>query len=312
MYKYLLVLLLALISKSIYASQAFIVNCNYCNDTAKLGTISQLIHSGFSSGEYRFVVVDMGFAKFTEFDVTIPQEDNSAPPQNNPVFGVPIEGTIIQKISRSNKSSLESLLDDAKNKYDEAYRQFGDEFITLPDDSPYRSAYDALTYPSDFNDYITSYANNELNVVVSLLKQGQAAVEQLAASLQVGVSALVSASVSLQRNVTGKIKFPDGSYIIITIKLRQDISEGIELKLEVSTEAYSSDGKLLPKNNRELSNYSALGGSFNAPAFSDYLNSKNIQVFLGTGSGGGSCETEWSCDASGKVCTLMVITATCD
>ena len=290
-------------SGNVLAAQQIVINCNYCSDTTKLSTITQYTEAGLNQGQYKFTVVDMGFLNFSEFNVSVPQ-------QSNPVFGQPSQNVEIDKIQRPNQKSLENLLDEAKGFYEQAQSQLSGDFIVLPP-TPYRSAYDALQYRGDFNSYITNYTNNELNAVVSLMKQGQAAIEQLSASLQVGVSALVSASVSLQRDLTGRVQFSDGTYIKIKIKVTQDVVNGLELQLDMTSQAYSADGKLLPKNELELSNFNASGTTFHSGAFSSYLSSQGIAVngLSGGGfglGGGGSCETDWSCNASGTECVLNV------
>ncbi|WP_042145533.1 MULTISPECIES: hypothetical protein [unclassified Pseudoalteromonas] len=302
MKKYLFTILFILWTGKAFSAQDIVINCNFCSDTAKFSTANQYLQARLRGGEYRFIVLDMGFLSYSEFDVHIPE-------QSNPEFGAPTEGATISEVSRLNQSDLERYLQEAKAYYDEAFSQFGDDFIVLPAGSPYRSAYDALSYRSDFNSYVTNYTNNELNTVISTMKQGEVAMEKIAASLQVGLSALVSASISLQRTVTGTVQFRDGTSIKIKIDLSQDLSKGLELALTMTSDAYDAQGNLLPKNKLELKNFTANGTSFSSEAFGDYLKSKDISVFgLSGGLGGERCTTEWQCDSTGMNCTLVIKT----
>ena len=288
----------------------YAIACNSCDDAAKKQKLQQHLDSGFPQGQYTFLVIDIVGGNAREFKADVPYQDFGE-------FGAWSAPAIVSQQYRADQSALDKSVADVRDaieNIEEAYEIVTAQKIIVPESSSYTSAYSAMKRQEHFNAYMNNYLNGE-NTIISSIRDGKIKLEILSESMQVGISHIVSLSLTINQKTTTIVEFADGTTLKIILSLEKKIGDGMQVAVQVTIQGKDKDGNHLPTDADGLPYYSNGAGGINTTALASYFQSLGVKIVYGTGThlggSGGSCETRWKCSADGKTCTLEVISTSC-
>lgn len=288
----------------------YAIACNSCDDATKKQKLQQHLDIGFPQGQYTFFVIDIVSGNAREYKADVPYQDFGE-------FGSWSAPSIVSQQYRTDQSALDQSVADVRDaieNIEEAYEIVTAQKIIVPESSSYTSAYSAMKRQEHFNAYLNNYLNGE-NTIISSIRDGKIKLEILSESMQVGISNIVSLSLTINQKTTTIVEFADGTTLKILLSLEKKIGDGMQVAVQVTIQGKDKDGNHLPTDADGLPYYSNGGGGINTTALTGYFQSLGVTITYGTGThlggGGGSCETKWKCSADGKTCTLEVISTSC-
>lgn len=287
MYK-LLILTLSLLALPTYANN--LMGCDGCSQSIMTEKVKSRANF-LPPGVHTINVIDTQNANFEQFKVTVYSNSGSKTPGRQPRIDIkavksPLERQIENSLMESKRS-----INDLKNHLSNR--------IVLNHDSPYKTSAEALNAGSSFSNYIDDYVNNQQSPIISTIQELRAAFDQMAADLNVGVSAIISVSTSLKTTAATTVVFPDGSSIEVNISFRNHLSEGLEVEVKTTERAKTSDGKLIPTDKYQARNFNTQQN--NVAALIEWFNHLGIETH---DDGGGSCESsDFKCDS--KSCVVV-------
>ena len=286
MYK-LIILTLTLLALPTYANN--LMGCDGCSQSIMTEKVKSRANF-LPPGVHTINVIDTQNANFEQFKVTVFRHSGSKVPGSLPRINVKVEKSPLE-------SQIKSSLIEAKRYMTDLNNHLSNK-IVLNQDSPYATSAEALNAGSSFSNFIDDYVNNQQSPILATIQELRAAFNQMAADLNVGVSAVISVSTSLKMTAATTVIFPDGSSIEVNISFRNHLSEGLEVEVKTTERAKTSDGKLIPTDKYQARNFNT--SQSNVTALIDWFN----QLGLDTHDGGGSCESEgFKCDS--KSCVVV-------
>lgn len=283
----LIILTPSLLALPTYANN--LMGCDGCTQSIMTQKVKKRA-SFLPPGVHTINVIDTQNSNFEQFKVTVYSNSGSKTPGRQPRID-------IKAVKSPLKRQIEKSLIEAKRGIIDLKNHLSNR-IVLNTDSPYKTSAEALNAGSSFSNFIDGYVNNQQSPILATIQEIRAVFAQMAADLNVGVSAIISVSTSLKTTDATTVVFPDGSSIEVNISFRNHLSEGLEVEVKTTERAKTSDGKLIPTDKYQARNFNT--SQSNVTALIDWFN----QLGLDTHDGGGSCESEgFKCDS--KSCVVV-------
>ena len=244
-----------------------------------------------------------------EYDVNVPYQDHSQ-------FGRWSQPASISVIYRADQALRNQRVKDVRDAVKDIEQTIDETLgikIPISAESGYASAYDALRNKDAFDRHVTDILS-KVTTLSETVREGTLKVVLMAESLQVGMSAVVSFSMTVNRAIHTWVTFDDGSQLQITLKLGHELGEGLQINVTTTVWGKDKDGNDIPLHDRELTSTEFGTAGINPTSLTKFFALLGVKIVYSHGSfngGGGSCETKWKCSSDGKTCTLEVRTSSC-
>ncbi|MBO2621366.1 hypothetical protein OLL83_003278 [Shewanella algae] len=290
-------LLILLMLCSPFSYGADFLECSSCsNSDMHNASVQRFMRSPI--GTYEIIFADYDNATLFRSMVTVKPDRLGGEDFQNAGTGT-ITTAFVTRVSDIDNSYFRSLIQDINESI-----HILNPSYSIDASGAYRNVFEALEHPADFQLYLTDKVRRD-TTYMGRIRQANASLQTLVANLNLSISIVGNGvTTKLTDSLLIDVNFSDGTSMEFTISFSIKNGEFV-INFKATGSAKDADGQEIPKNQFELRNYSS-GGVY-SEAMVEYFNSINPNIKWGTGgSGGGTCQTEMTCNSDGDCIVRLV------